>query len=149
MKKRLAILVPAALAAALLVAAADDSFVGAWKLNVAKSKISPGPAPKSETVTIEPGGKVSVEEVTADGKTIAWGYTVSGDTPAPITGMENSSVVEKRIDDRTVEHTWKMGEATLNGRGVLSKNGKVMTYTMTGTNSKGEPVHEVMIFHKH
>ena len=42
-----------AMAAALpLAMGADDMFVGTWKLNVEKSKFSPGPAPKSSTVTI-------------------------------------------------------------------------------------------------
>jgi hypothetical protein len=100
-------------------------------------------------VTIEPGGKVSVEEVTADGRTMSWGYTASGDTPATITGMENSTVVEKKMGDRVVEHTWKMGDmGTMTGRGVLSKNGKMMTYTLHGKNSKGETVHNVDIFEK-
>ena len=31
---------------------AADPWVGTWVLNVAKSKYSPGPAPKSTTVTI-------------------------------------------------------------------------------------------------
>jgi hypothetical protein len=34
--------------------AQNDRFVGTWKLNVAKSKFSPGPPPKSATVTIAP-----------------------------------------------------------------------------------------------
>jgi len=57
-------------------AAQNDRFVGTWKLNVAKSKFNPGPAAKDETVTIAPD-KVSVEEVTADGKTENWSYTPS------------------------------------------------------------------------
>ena len=39
------------LAAALTLSAADPSL-GTWKLNTAKSKYSPGPAPKSSTVVI-------------------------------------------------------------------------------------------------
>src|SRR3990172_4011578 len=38
--------------------AADDPVIGVWKLNVAKSKYSPGPTPKGATITYEtiPGG---------------------------------------------------------------------------------------------
>jgi hypothetical protein len=135
-------------AIAVVVSAADDAFVGTWKLNVEKSKFSPGPPPKSETVTIEPGGKASVQEVTSDGKEISWGFTASGDTPATITGMDNSTVVEKRVGDRIVEHTWNMGGSTMTGKGVISKNGKMMTYTLKGTNAKGQAVHNVEIYEK-
>ena len=38
-------------------AQATDPRVGTWKLNVAKSKYNPGPAPQSQTLTIEPSGK--------------------------------------------------------------------------------------------
>jgi hypothetical protein len=149
MRKCVVLLVLAVFATAAGAAAADDAFVGTWKLNVEKSKFTPGPAPKSETVTIEPGGKVSVEEVMADGRTMSWGYTATADTPAAITGMENSTVVEKRVGDRVVEHTWKLGDmSNMTGRGLLSKNGKSMTYTLKGTNGKGEAVHNVEIFEK-
>jgi len=30
-----------------------DNNIGTWKMNVAKSKFSPGPAPKSQTLKIE------------------------------------------------------------------------------------------------
>lgn len=150
MRTRIASLMLLALAAALpLAMGADDMFVGTWNLNVAKSKFNPGPAPKSMTVTIEPGGKVSVESVNAEGKETKWGYTAAPGAEATIDGMENSTVIEKRVGERTVEHTWNMGgPAKMTGRGVLSKNGKTMTYTIKGTNAKGEAVHNVEIYEK-
>ena len=42
---------------ALSAAQSKDPFVGTWRLNVAKSKYSPGPAPKSQTATYEAAGK--------------------------------------------------------------------------------------------
>ena len=142
-------LVAALFASAFVLAAQSDQnspFTGTWKLNVAKSKFSPGPAPKSETVTIAPDGKVSVEEVTADDKTVNWSFTES-DTAVQIEGMENSTVITKRSGN-SVDHTWKMGSGTETGHGVVSKNGKTMKYTMTGTNAQGQPVHTVLIFEK-
>ena len=142
-------LAAALLASVVLAAQADQNnpFTGTWKLNVAKSKISPGPAPKSETVTIAPDRKVSVETVDADGKTINWSYNPAENTAVPIEGMENSTVVEK-LAGNTVDHTWKMGNGTETGHGVVSKNGKTMKYTLTGTNSQGQKVHGVYIFEK-
>ncbi len=40
-----------------LSAQASDPRIGTWKLNVTKSKYSPGPAPQSLTVKVEPSGQ--------------------------------------------------------------------------------------------
>ena len=56
--------------AVLATAQPTDPFVGIWRLNLAKSKYSPGPAPKSVTATYEmagPGYKVSVRAEPASG----------------------------------------------------------------------------------
>ena len=108
MVRKLAQLVVLSLAMSLALVAADSQFTGTWKLNVEKSKFRPGPAPKSMTVTIQPDGKVAVEGVDATGQPISWSYTPNGDAPAMITGLPDSSVIEKKIDDRNIEHTWKM-----------------------------------------
>lgn len=125
----------------------NNPFTGTWKLNVAKSKFDPAPGPKSETVTIAPDGKVSVEEVTPDGQTVNWSFTPSGDTAVPIEGMENATVVSKQSGN-TVDHTWKIGSGTETGHGVVFKSGKTMKYTMTGTNAQGQEVHTIAIFEK-
>ena len=148
MVRKLVKLVLLSLAMSLALVAADSQFTGTWKLNVAKSKFSPGPAPKSFTVTIQPDGKVAVEGVEASGEPISWSYTPNGDAPATITGLPDSSVIEKKIDDRNIEHTWKMNGGSSTGHGVLSKNGKTMKYTLTGTNAKGEAIHNVEIFER-
>lgn len=140
--------IPLAFAAAQnMQSGQNDRFTGTWKLNLAKSKFDPGPVPKSVTVMLEPG-KASVEEVTQDGKTVNWSFNPSEGTPVPINGMQDSTVVEKRINDRTVEHTWKMGAGNYTGKAVLSKSGKVMTYTLDGTDAQGRHVHNVEIYDK-
>jgi hypothetical protein len=48
------------LALTAVVFAADNN-VGTWKLNLAKSKYSPGPAPKSQTLKIEAWGEDGVK----------------------------------------------------------------------------------------
>src|SRR3954453_20203947 len=58
-------------------AQSGDPADGVWKLNVAKSTYSPGPAPKQVTVTIEtagPGRKVAVDGMAGDGSPLKWGY---------------------------------------------------------------------------
>jgi len=131
-----------------MAADSDSAFVGTWKLDAAKSKFTPGPGPKAETVTISPDGKVTIDETMPDGSALNWSYTYAEDQTVPITGMDNSSVKEKRLDSRHVEHDWKLGESTLHGKGVIMKNGKTMRYTMTGTGPGGKPESDVMIFEK-
>ena len=132
----------------LLAQTADnDPFVGTWKLNVAKSKYSPGPAMKSETVTIGADGKVTVDGVETNGQPETWSYTYSAGNESPITGIPDSSVVEKRSGNR-IEHTWKIGQGRFKGKGVLSDNGKTMTYTMDGTDEQGRHEHDLLMFEK-
>jgi len=60
------------------VLAQADPQVGVWKLNVAKSKYSPGPVPTSATTTIEAAGKgtkVSVDQTMPDGSKRQWSVT--------------------------------------------------------------------------
>lgn len=134
---------------ALAQAAQNYPFAGTWKLNVEKSKFSPGPAPKSATVTIGEDRKVDYQAETADGQTIKWSVNMKSDgTPADISGMEGSTVTEKSIDDRTVEHTWKSPKSTQTGKAVLAKNGKTMVYTLTGTTDDGKPLHNREIWDK-
>ena len=61
----------------------SNPSIGTWKLNVAKSKYDPGPAPKSQTNAIEAMGtdrvKVTVEGVAGDGSRMAYSYTAKYD----------------------------------------------------------------------
>src|SRR5438045_957107 len=57
---------------------AKSPFYGTWKLNVAKSKFSPGPPLKSQVAkleAVEGGLKVVADRVDADGKTTHFEWT--------------------------------------------------------------------------
>ena len=135
-------------------AQAKDPRVGNWKLNVAKSKYSPGPAPQSQTLKIEAvgkGEKVTSEVVNTDGTKATTQYTANFDGKnSPITGSPNADTVAlKRIDSRTTERTDKKdGKVTLVLRRVVSQDGKTMTVTVKGKNAKGETVNNVVVFEK-
>lgn len=135
-------------------AQASDPRIGTWKLNVAKSKFSPGPPPQSQTLKIEPAGKgekVTSEAVGADGKTTTTEYTANYDgKDYPITGAPNSDTVSlKRINARTTERTDKKGgTATLHLRRVVSADGKTMTVTVKGKNAEGKSVNNTAVFEK-
>jgi hypothetical protein len=130
----------------IVALAADNPFVGEWKLNVAKSKYQGSPAPQSETVTIGADGKVTVSGTDSKGQPVNWSYTATGGTDT-ITGMPDSSVMEVRKDN-TVDHTWKMGKGNSKGHGVLSKDGKTLTYSLQGTDEEGKKTKSTAILEK-
>src|SRR5262245_37093821 len=143
----------AVIAAAALLAA-QDPRVGTWNLNVEKSKYSPGPAPKSQVLTIEAAGdaeKVTSEIVTATGGKTSTTYTAPYDgKPHPIKGSETAdSVTLKRIDSHTTERVdSKAGKPVSTYRRVVSKDGKTMTVTIKGTDAKGQAMNNVVVFEK-
>jgi hypothetical protein len=133
---------------------AADNWLGTWKLNVAKSKYSPGPAPKSLTLKFDAskdGTRLTSDGVDAegkathgtyaskfDGKDVPWEGNPDADTAAP-----------KKIDDNTYENVWKKGgKVTVNAKAAVSKDGKTFTVSQTGKNAKGETVNNTMVFEK-
>lgn len=136
-------------ALSMMSAAANEPYAGTWKLNVAQSKFTPGPAPQSETVTIVPGGETTVKGMGPNGQPFSWSFTPSEGVAAPVTGRgPDATVITKRPNDRTVEHIWKVGKEHAVGHAVLSKDGKSFTYTEKGKDENGRTVNSVMIFEK-
>jgi hypothetical protein len=150
------ILAAAVLAAAVLATAqSKDPFVGSWRLNAAKSKYSPGPAPKSITSTYEAAGKgykVSVKNEPATGPVQQYSYTTNLDgKDTPVTGNNPNAdmVAVKRIDANTLEIVNKKGgKVTTTQRNVVSADGKTRTVTTTGTDAQGQKVNNVAVFEK-
>src|SRR5260370_32993428 len=110
--------------AATLIAA--DPTVGTWKLNTAKSKYSPGPAPTSATITYEEtadGIKRTGENVLPDGTKTSFEYTAKYDgKDYPVTGSDTFDMIAlKRINDRTTEATLKKsGKVVSTARRVVT-----------------------------
>ena len=135
-------------------AQASNPRIGTWKLNVAKSKYSPGPAPQSVTMKIEASGdgeKATTEGVNAPGTATMTQYTAQYDgKDYPMTGSQNADKVSlKRIDARTMERTDKKGEKVVaTSTRVLSEDGKTMTVTVKGTNAQGQAVDNVTVWEK-
>jgi hypothetical protein len=94
--------------------------LGTWKLNLAKSKYSPTPAPKSATVTYSTAGqgvKAVIDGIGPDGSKTHWEYTANFDgKPYPVTGTP--------------------------------ADGKTLTVTTLGTNAQGQKVNNVQVFEK-
>jgi hypothetical protein len=145
----------AALLAGTVLAQAGDPQVGTWKLNIAKSKYSPGPAPKSATTKIEAAGaatKVIVDQVQADGTVRHWEFTANYDgKDTPVTGNNPDAdmVARTRVDANTVKTISKKGgKVTTSQTSAVSSDGKTRTVTTTGTNAAGKAVNNVAVYDK-
>jgi hypothetical protein len=139
---------------AALTLSAADNFVGTWKVNLAKSKYSPGPAPKSVTQTNSRDGDwsvVKVETVDSEGKPMTATNRFKRDgNEYPFTGPDGNSgtISVKMINERTTETTLKVGTAITNLHQVMAGDGKSFIRTTTGTNAKGQKVKNVIVFEK-
>jgi hypothetical protein len=132
-------------------AQAEDNQVGTWKVDLAKSKYSPGPPPKESTLKIEsqPDGlKFTIDSINAEGKSIHSEASPKYDgKDYPMTGNPNAdSISLKKINAHTIEtQTKKDGKHMVTIRSVVSKDGKTRTSTYTGKNAKGEDVHNTTV----
>ena len=147
------LLVLAAVAAPL--GAADEPLIGTWKLNLAKSKFTPGPPPKSQTLHYESSGtngiKRTNDEVNAKGERIHSVVTYVIDAKEyPVTGSPTvDAVVNRRKDAYTTERVQKKGRKIVNTlRRIVSKDGKTLTITEEGTDEQGKPFSEITIYDK-
>lgn len=151
----LGLIVATATASIISVSAqAGDPLAGTWELNLAKSKFSPGPPPKSQTRTYEVTGqqeKMIGRGLNAEGKPTLVQFTANRDgKDYPYTGAPSFDTISlTHVDSLTLTYTLKRaGKVTINGTRVISKDGKTMTISSKGTNPKGQPVENILVFDK-
>jgi hypothetical protein len=148
---RVTMIVLAAVLAVALSATAQskDPFVGTWRINVAKSNYSPGPAPKSISSTYEAAGQGYKVTVSGDNP---YSYTTNLDgKDSPVAGNNPNAdtITVRRIDASTLEAVSKKGgKVTVTQRNVLSSDGKSRTVTTTGIDAKGQKIHNVAVFER-
>jgi hypothetical protein len=132
---------------------AADPYLGTWKLNEAKSKLTPGTI-KNTMVTYEAVGdqiRVTAEGIDSKGKPTRsqWIGKFDG-RDYPVTGDPNSTARSyKKVDDRTLEMTMtRRGYAAGTGRIVVSPDGKTRTVTTRGTDPKGRNFKNTAVYEK-
>ena len=142
-----------------------NSEVGTWKLNVAKSKFSPGTALKSGTVKVEAAGagvKVTVDQVVDTVPVLFqkqgfievrhWEVTAKYDgKDNPVTGnnLNGDMVACTRINATTTRAVSKKGgNVTVTQTFVVSSDGKTWTNSTAGTNALGQTVNIVEVYDK-
>lgn len=153
--RRVVLFVGVAILALGALTLAADVNIGTWKLNVAKSKFSPGPGFKSQTLKIdawgEDGVKYVADGVDGAGKPMHWEFEAKYDGKEyPFKGNPDAdTIVYKRIDAYNVEATTKLkGKPTTSTKVVVSKDGKTRTLTQTGKNAQGQDVNNLLVFEK-
>ena len=133
--------------------AAGDPFSGVWKLNLSKSTLPP-PAPKSQRVHIKAGsGGIEIREeidnqqggptaVSVKAKFDGKEYPVDGSPFA-------DSVIYERADRYTIKGlAKKAGKVVSRETVILSKDGKTMTVTYTGSDPAGKAVTATAVFER-
>ena len=133
--------------------AADDPQIGTWKLNEAKSKLTPD-AGKNTTVVYEAAGdqvKVIIDGTDKDGKPThnEWTGKFDGKDYA-VTGDPKSDMRSyKQIDSQTMQFVIKKdGKTTVTGRITVAADGKSRTVTANGTDAHGKKAHEKAAYDK-
>jgi hypothetical protein len=132
---------------------AADPQMGTWKLNEAKSKITPGTA-KFTTVTFKDmfgNIKATQDGINANGKPIhvEWSGKFDG-KDYPVTGDPSGDTrAYRKLDDRTLELTVKKNaKAIVTARTVVSADGKSRTAAVSGTSPKGKKFKNVAVYDK-
>jgi len=133
--------------------AADDPQIGTWKLNEAKSKLTPD-AGKNTSVVYEAAGdqvKVVIDGTDKDGKPThnEWTGKFDGKDYA-VTGDPKSDMRSyKQIDSNTMQFVIKKdGKTTVTGRITVAADGKSRTVTANGTDAHGKKAHEKAAYDK-
>jgi len=134
---------------------AADSSVGTWKLNVAKSKTTSTNPAKSQTdvreTTPDGGVKLTRTGQLTDGTAQSFTSTYKYDGKEnAVKGAAYNVISAKRIDANTtsfdVKNTGNKYHVT--GQNVISKDGKTLTQTSSGTLADGKAVTSTMVFDK-
>ena len=142
----------ALLAPATSLLAQSDPAVGTWELNVAKSRYSPGPPMKSQTITITTVGnrtRVVAKGVDGNGKPTATEYTAPYDgTDVPVMfNLVYDALSLKRIDRNNAEVVRKKGgKVVQTARRSVSEDGKTLTITTSGVDDRGRKVDNVAVY---
>ena len=147
------------LAGSLVSAQSAEPWVGTWKLNLAKSKFTPGPPPKSNTLKIEAvaGGtqKHTFDGIDAQGQVTHSERLAKFDgTDVPVQAVAPASTTATtNAFRRTGDHSFEVlaktgGKLTTTNRIVVSADGKTLTQTTTGTNAQGQTVSNVTVYDK-
>jgi hypothetical protein len=145
------------LAITAVAAFGADNSIGTWKLNVEKSKYTPGAFPVKSLTTVREsisgGVKATTTGALANGGPINVSVTLKYDgvaVPLTGTGAPYDTVAVKQVDANTFTSETKKNTGPYHGTGrtVISKDGKKMTTTTKGTDADGKPFTSTLVYEK-
>ena len=127
-------------------------LIGTWRLNIAKSKYTPGPAPRSETRVYRrqaDGVHGVVTRMQADGRTEKFEYTASFGKDLMVTGIPDyDTVTLRKIDELTSDAVLShAGNVYGTARRAIAADGKTMTITFDRKSDELR-VHNVAVYEK-
>ena len=132
----------------------SDLLIGTWKLNLEKSKYSPGPPPKSQTLNFQRAGQDlqnTAETIDAQGQAtkIVFMHIYDG-KPHPTTGNPLfDATTYTPVDDHHVK--WvrsKADKPVQTGSNEISADGKTFTVSTEGVGPNGQPVSSVAVYER-
>ena len=131
---------------------ADETLLGTWRLDLSKSRYSPGPAPRSETRVYArdaDGMKGTIDRHYADGRREVIDYRADGDHDSPVSGTQAYDAIRfKRVDARNTEAVLShAGRVFGTARRSLSEDGSTLTIVFRRTET-GDMVNNVAVYQK-
>jgi hypothetical protein len=153
MRTKIAVVIVALSVIATGACFAANAQLGTWKLNEAKSKLTPGMGKNTMVVYTEQKDKikVTVEGVDKNGKPThgVWVGKFNGKAYPEKGNVSFDSVAYKVVNDRTNDiTTWKNGKMLWSGRIEVAKDGKSRTATINGTDDKGKKFTNKAVYDK-
>ncbi|HET8678466.1 MAG TPA: cupin domain-containing protein [Blastocatellia bacterium] len=136
------------------ITSTEDPTDGTWDLDVRASKFEPGPAWKNQTRIYKADGKsikMIATGVNGQGKRVRFEFDAAYDgKDYPVTGNPKVETISQvRVDYYTVKTTTKRdGLVTATSTRVISKDGKVMNISTSGTDEKGVPFNNTLVLRK-
>jgi hypothetical protein len=130
----------------------EKILLGTWRLDLAKSKYFPGPAPRSETriyTADKDGVQGVINRVHADGRAEIIEYRANYDREQAVTGTPAYDAIKlKKIDDYTSESTLShAGMVFGTARRVISPDGNTMTITFE-RKTADDTIRNVAVYHR-
>jgi hypothetical protein len=130
----------------------QDVLLGTWRLDLSKSRYSPGPPPRSETrlyARDDKGVVGRIDRVYADGTREVIDYRADANHDVPVSGTRAYDAVRfRRIDEYTTEGVLShAGHVYGYSRRIISPDGQTLTITFR-REERGDMVNNYAVYIK-
>jgi hypothetical protein len=115
-------------------------------MNLAESKLNPGPPFKSFTITSRPDSAWHLDLIRPDGQPVKASLPWSDGKEVSVQGMDNATAPSK-IQGRRFHDIWKQnGKVIEDVHGVVSPDGKTLKITVDATDRQGHSYRNQLSF---